>query len=87
MHPPNEYGSCSSTRASWRSGQERSCSGRRRGQCAPVIFWLVLRTGVMHVAFEVLDAEPPLSLRLYVRLPFGVAQGSTSQASRTLATC
>jgi hypothetical protein len=52
-----------------------------------VIFWLVLRTGVMHVAFEVLDAEPPLSLRLYVRLPFGVAQGSTSQASRTLATC
>jgi uncharacterized protein YndB with AHSA1/START domain len=33
---------------------------------------LVLRTGVMHVAFEVLDAEPPQSLRLYVRLPFGV---------------
>src|SRR6516164_998171 len=33
---------------------------------------LVLRTGVMNVAFEVLDAEPPQSLRLYVRLPLCV---------------
>jgi uncharacterized protein YndB with AHSA1/START domain len=43
---------------------------------------LVLRAGVMQVYFEVLDAEPPQSLRLYVRLPFGVANDEQVQIAR-----
>jgi len=33
---------------------------------------LVLKAGLMHVSFEVLDAEPPQYLRLCIRLPFGI---------------
>lgn len=43
---------------------------------------LVLRAGVMQISFEVLDAEPPQSLRLYVRLPFGVVNHEQVQITR-----
>jgi len=33
---------------------------------------LVLRGAGMHIRFEVLDAQPPHSARLHIRLPFGV---------------
>jgi uncharacterized protein YndB with AHSA1/START domain len=33
---------------------------------------LVVSAGVMSVSIEVLNAQPPQTLRLYVRLPFGV---------------
>jgi len=32
----------------------------------------VLGAAGLHITFEVLDAEPPQSLRLYIRLPFGI---------------
>ena len=33
---------------------------------------LVLRAGVFHVTFDVLDVRPPRQLMLDIRLPFGV---------------
>jgi len=32
----------------------------------------LLGAGGMHVSFEVLDAKPPESLRLFIRFPFGI---------------
>jgi uncharacterized protein YndB with AHSA1/START domain len=42
---------------------------------------LVLRAGVMHVSFELLDAQPPQYLQLHIRLPFGVVNHEQVQIS------
>jgi uncharacterized protein YndB with AHSA1/START domain len=33
---------------------------------------LVLRAGILHITFDVLDAQPPRQLTLDIALPFGV---------------
>jgi uncharacterized protein YndB with AHSA1/START domain len=43
---------------------------------------LVLRAGPLHARFEVLDAEPPQSLGLRVRLPFGIVNHERIQITR-----
>jgi len=41
----------------------------------------VLGASGLHMSFEVLDAVPPQSLRLFVRLPFGIVNHEQVQIS------
>lgn len=43
---------------------------------------LVLRTGIMHIVFDVRDLQPPGQLTLDIALPFGVSNREQIQITR-----